>query len=387
VDWREELVRLEPEHRGAAEAILSKLDNGARPWGTKSALLGSKAQGPLAAFERLVEVGVLVSIGGTARSPVFAINRGESTAKLDVPKPAVKQKATRQTTPTDPSQPTPAPRTRPSASSKPASPKPSKAGLTPVDLGPLRQAIVAALAAARAPWLARAELCGSGKHEKVAYQQLVQDGTIVELGKLGKTDVVAASEGHSAADVQQDLAVELIVSRGTPGSLVALPIDPKDAYWKGVMPAQVLGSFNPALKHLLASGRALKLQGAGLALFVLASSIQAAAAELAGHTAASADAPARAPSPPMVNGIDSERVRGAYRQLATRQRAVHVTIADLWRDSGAPLPALKTWLLAECQAHRADPALGEPSLATPEQLAAALVIDGKPHLYIQLENA
>jgi hypothetical protein len=372
VDWRQQLVCIEPEHRGAAEAILSKLDS-PEPWGTKSGLLGSRAKRPLAAFGKLVEAGVLVVIGGPASRPVFAINRGELTAKFDAPKPK-RAKDPRPAKVKDPSQP---------KAVRPPKPRPAR-----VDSGPARDAIVAALTAARAPWLPKTELCGTGKVEKAAYQELVKDGSIVELGKLGNTNnMVAASQAHAAADVLHDLAVESIVSRGTPGTLVAMPIEPKHPFWRALIPTKVLGSFNPALKDLLASGRAVKLQGAGKSLFVLASSIRTAAAELVGHPDLSAPSLAQAPTAPVPNGIDSERVRQAYRQLATRHRAVHVTIADLWRDSGAPLPALKTWLLAECRAHRADPALGEPSLATPEQLDAALVINGKPHLYIQLENA
>jgi hypothetical protein len=368
-DWREQLLGIEPEYHNAAEALLSKLDNAPNKCATRSQLLGtSRAKGPLEAFAKLVEAGVLVEIGGTTRSPAFAVDRGEATAKLET-----------------------------SAKPRAASPRAAKAPPVPKapratkpkgsdDAVPLaRQEILERLATSSAPWLPKAQLCGTSASVKAAYQQLIQDGSIVELGKLGNVVVVTRGRGH-AADVLRELAVEVIVTRGTRDALTALPIEPSDPFWKGSLPKQVEGSFQLALRSLLASKRALKLDGAGARLFVLADSIQAAAAELGVRTTPSVEREPPAPSAVASSGLDSERVRRAYRSLATRQRAPHVTIADLWRDSGAPLPALKSWLLAECRAHRADPALGEPSLATPEQLAAALEIDGRPHLYIQLEN-
>jgi hypothetical protein len=362
-DWRALLVRIEPEHRDAAEAILGKLDDGLTPWGSKAKLAG-RARGPGAAFERLLELGILVSIGGSQRTPQFAINRGAATARIE--KAAKPPKAPRARKPTPP----------------------------PVDPSRARNEMAAALAASRDPWIAKNKLCAKTATAKAAYEQLIQDGTIVELGKLGSTEFVTASKGHPAFQVPRDLASEVIAARGMRDALTAMPIEPTDKFWKGMLPSKVQDSFQAALKILLGSGRAVKLDGAGMGLFVLASSIHTASAELIGAAhptpAAAPKAPdvdsASQPRAPVVHGIDAERVREAYRQLATRQRAVHVTVADLWRDSGVPLAALKSWLLAECQAHRADPALGEPSLATPEQLAAALDIDGRPHLYIQLEN-
>ncbi len=343
------------------EAILSKLDDGQTQWASKTNL-GVKGKATVAAFLRLVELGVLVPIGGPARAPYFAINRGAATARIERVEKA------------------------PKAQKAPKVPKPDESLAA-------RAEILAALNATRSAWIAKKKLADGSKLSKAAYAQLVQDGTIIELGKLDKVDVVTAGRGQPAPDVRRALAIEVIVARGMPDALTAMPIAPKDPFWKGAMPTKVQESFQIALKTLLGSGRAVKLEGAGMKLFVLASSIHAASAELTRATVTRdvADAPEPGvgrlqPHASVAQALDTERVREAYRQLSHRQRAVHVTVADLWRDSGAALPALKSWLLAECQAHRADPALGEPSLATPEQLDAALVIDGRPHLYIQLEN-
>lgn len=94
-----------------------------------------------------------------------------------------------------------------------------------------------------------------------------------------------------------------------------------------------------------------------------------------------------AKAPQRAGGAESMswKIRGAYKRLASRARSPHVVIRDLWRETGIPLEALHSWLLGELKAGRADVALGEPTLASPEQLQAALVLEGRPHLYVTLD--
>jgi hypothetical protein len=162
---------------------------------------------------------VIVEIGGSARSRAFAVNRGEATAKLEK-----------------------------SAKARPASPRVAKAPSAPKRprakpksledaVAFARREILERLAASSAPWLAKAQLCGTSAPAKAAYEQLVEDGSIVELGKLGKLDVVTRGRGQAAVDVLRELAVEIIVTRGTRDALTALPIEPSDPFWKGSLRA------------------------------------------------------------------------------------------------------------------------------------------------------
>jgi hypothetical protein len=81
--------------------------------------------------------------------------------------------------------------------------------------------------------------------------------------------------------------------------------------------------------------------------------------------------------------IERSNVIVAYRRLSQTQRSPDIMIADLVKETGAPLEAFKEWLLGECRAHRAIPFLGEPARASQEQLAAALPVNGRPHIYIR----
>lgn len=80
---------------------------------------------------------------------------------------------------------------------------------------------------------------------------------------------------------------------------------------------------------------------------------------------------------------DINQVRIAYKKLVKRHSSPAIVISELAEESKAPLSILKPWLLEECRAYRAIPSLGEPTLASKKQLDAALMIDGRPHLYIE----
>jgi hypothetical protein len=91
----------------------------------------------------------------------------------------------------------------------------------------------------------------------------------------------------------------------------------------------------------------------------------------------------KTPSQPSTS-LDPSSVVRAYENLALERRSPNIVVSELQRRAGVDLAALQGWLLAECRAHRAVPLLGEPAHATPEQLAAALVVEGRPHLYVRL---
>lgn len=81
--------------------------------------------------------------------------------------------------------------------------------------------------------------------------------------------------------------------------------------------------------------------------------------------------------------VDRITILAAYDRLTAKAKSPNVLISDLQSETGLGLRLLKPWLLAESEAHRALPLLGEPSLATPKERAASLDIEGKPHMYIR----
>jgi hypothetical protein len=79
-----------------------------------------------------------------------------------------------------------------------------------------------------------------------------------------------------------------------------------------------------------------------------------------------------------------DRVFGAYETLRQKTQSPHVVISDLADVAGVQPERLKKFLFEEMKAGRADPARGEPTLASKKQLDAAVSLDNEPHLYIQL---
>jgi hypothetical protein len=79
-----------------------------------------------------------------------------------------------------------------------------------------------------------------------------------------------------------------------------------------------------------------------------------------------------------------DRIRDAYQKVSGKTGRVRILISDLQKESKVPMAQLHDWLDKECTAHRANPSRGEFTAATKEQQDGALMIDGEPHLYIEL---
>lgn len=91
----------------------------------------------------------------------------------------------------------------------------------------------------------------------------------------------------------------------------------------------------------------------------------------------------RAKMVPRVRAVDGASVMRAYSRISSRTKSPNVLISDLHKESKVPLESLKPWLMAESIAHRVVPILGEPVHASAEQLSAALMVEGAPHLYVR----
>ncbi|MDQ3622357.1 MAG: hypothetical protein M3463_07705 [Verrucomicrobiota bacterium] len=86
------------------------------------------------------------------------------------------------------------------------------------------------------------------------------------------------------------------------------------------------------------------------------------------------------------DGIHPERIREAYRTLAARTGFPAVEIAALQRATGAPLDALRPWLLDEYRQGRAVFSSGDWSLAEEATRAAALQVGDARYLLVRLQE-
>lgn len=80
----------------------------------------------------------------------------------------------------------------------------------------------------------------------------------------------------------------------------------------------------------------------------------------------------------------AQRVQDAYEYLKNTTHRDRVLISDLQKRSKVPMAQLHKHLEALCDAHKANPSRGEYTAATEEQQNGALMLDGEPHLYIEL---
>lgn len=84
--------------------------------------------------------------------------------------------------------------------------------------------------------------------------------------------------------------------------------------------------------------------------------------------------------------LDHEAVRRAYRETVGHFGYADVPIFELHRRLGGDLEALKRSLLAACRSGEAVPGVGDWSLSSEQERAAALYINGHPHLRIRLKG-
>jgi len=78
------------------------------------------------------------------------------------------------------------------------------------------------------------------------------------------------------------------------------------------------------------------------------------------------------------------KIRLAYDDLRERGGLRNVSVHELRRSSGVTRAQLHKFLNAERAAHRANATIGEPTAASPAELSDALMIDGEPHMYVEL---
>jgi hypothetical protein len=278
---------------------------------------------------------------------------------------------------------------RKAKSDRPVVPKPAPASakgrqkpppLHPVErLEPEGERLIAALQRHPAPWATRRQLGLEEKRADPVVKRLIAAGRIVSVGKLDQSEAYALAQSNDAAACLESLAARTLADLARPGKLDLLPLAEKDERYRGI-PVGVRGAIVARLTRQVSERDAFPVQ-VGKASFVALAEGLRTLVGVAPQNGKSAGVPsARRASPT----VDRHSVVRAYQQLSSKRRSPNIVVSELQRESGVDLAALQSWLLGECRAHRAVPLLGEPAHATAEQLAAALVVEGRPHLYVRL---
>jgi hypothetical protein len=239
--------------------------------------------------------------------------------------------------------------------------------------------LIAALQRHPAPWATCRQLGLDERGTAAVVKQLVAAKRIVSVGKLDQSEAYALTRGEDAATCLESLAARTLADLARPGKLDLLPFSEKDARYRGI-PAGVRSAIVALLTRRVSQRDAFPVQVGKASFVVLAESVRAlVGVEPPRGAGVDASSSRRAQT-----SLDRHSVVRAYQQLSRKRRSPNIIVSELHRESGVELTALQGWLLGECMAHRAVPLLGEPAHATPEQLAAALVVEGRPHLYVRL---
>lgn len=224
---------------------------------------------------------------------------------------------------------------------------------------------------------------------------------IVALGKFKNRTVYALSDGKTAKQLAALKIREELASLRTPLKMQALPLAPDNDLYAKVWPTGMRNQLKSVVAQLVKEREVVPLKIAGRNYFQFVETMREIIQSSPGQSATTdGDASPPQPAPdspttpvdprakiPPASTLDIHAVKAAYRRLVDRTRVPNVGIYDLHRESGASLDPLKEWLTEECFAHRAVPSRGEPTAATPEELAAGLHIRDNVFLYIRLDEA
>jgi hypothetical protein len=266
------------------------------------------------------------------------------------------------------------------------------------DEGGVSAAIVERLRLAKQPWLDARALLGLPSESKKpsavqisAMNKLLSEGRIAKFGTLGRRRTFCLGDGSDAKVLALRLAVDAIRALG--GESLTLRLASANGLWDAFpkLPSVVRAALPEALKKVVAAGGAFILKNGQNRLFLLRDEVETAlvrnpAASPANSSSTTNDPPNGSSTVGSPNGTPDvrSRVENAYDHLRRERGLRNVSVAGLLARTGLTRMELHTYLLEECAAHRANPTTGEPTAATEEELAAALFIDGRPHLYVEL---
>lgn len=243
------------------------------------------------------------------------------------------------------------------------------------------------LRSAPEPWLSEDELRGGkrGALHKAAFERLRTDRRLVDLGRTQHAKVYGlAGSGQDDKQVAFCLATRHLNTMEQARVRLSNRLQPvplkelhRDAAPKH-LPSAVRDALLDALYARIRACQAFPLKIRNVDYFLFASDLRE---TLAVQTTPEADTPDPTTAP---SAEACRSIREAYWALREQTGLRNVYISEIKQRTGVDLQTLHDYLNGERRAHRANATLGEPTAATPEQLAAAIRIEGHPHVYIEL---
>ncbi|HEX6994918.1 MAG TPA: hypothetical protein VF339_12305 [Gammaproteobacteria bacterium] len=199
----------------------------------------------------------------------------------------------------------------------------------------------------------------AGRACRGALQSLLRRGEIGNLGTAKRPRYVSI-EYYRPLEIAYDHIAARAREAGT-------RLSSKTALAKGLSGA-AKERVDEALKLLVAEGALLRLKWGVHPLYLHASAVST---RPKGHTA---------------NGIDAAALRRAYDDTVREFGYPDVLIHELHLRLGGELEPLKQALLDACRTGEAIPGVGDWSLSSENERAAALYVDGRPHLRIRFRR-
>lgn len=208
-----------------------------------------------------------------------------------------------------------------------------------------------------------------GRSYRAALERLLARGDIGNLGTVQRPRYVGREHFKPL-----EIAHEHIAGRAREAGV---RLSSKRSLAEGLRGAPATKA-DEALKLLVAEQELVRLRWAGRPVYVHASALPAAASPAAPR-------PAAAPSAPERPTVEDAALRRAYQETVREFGYPDVLIHEIHLRLGGELEPLKESLRALCRIGQAVPGVGDWSLSTDPERAAALYIQGRPHLRIRLK--
>jgi hypothetical protein len=226
-----------------------------------------------------------------------------------------------------------------------------------------RQRLLSKLQAAGSAGLTRTGLgiksaTRTGRSLMDVLTELEREGRIRNLGVRGRPRYVLQEYYRPL-----ELAYEHVQGRAVPGKPVLYT---KNELAKGLK-APLREKLDEALDLLVKENAVLRLRRATVTLYLHAASLPA--------------PPSKSARP---GGPDKDTLLEAYRRAVQASGFSDVLVEEVQQHLDTPIEALKALLVQECRAGRAVPSVGDWSLSSERARAAAITINGRPHLRIRL---
>ncbi len=202
---------------------------------------------------------------------------------------------------------------------------------------------------------------GSSTSGKQAVNELESEGKIANLESGNKFLYVL-----KAFDMPLEMACERIEAETASRKNTLLNRTKLIGECKKRCPGRVKKELEKAVDWLVKENRLLKFKYKNFFVFLHASAVQTAEA---------------------LPELNRDRVSEAYRKVSQRAGFSNVEIYQLQQELGAPMDALKAFLLEESRHGRAVLSLGDWSLSSEETRSGAVELQGSQYLLVRFKDA